>query len=600
MPAPLLPRKAFILAAGFGTRLLPITRAVPKPLLPLGGIPMLDRALNLVRTCGVREVCINLHHGANAIVHHLLQHRPDGLRIQLSFEPEILGTGGALVRAAWFLADGAPFWMLNADVAAMLNPASIRRAFIPGHTIASAWLMSTLGPRTVRAVDHRITHFHDPHPGSPGTYTFCGLHLVDPAVLRYLPAHGPASIIDAYTRAIQDGWTVAAAPVENAFWADIGTPDHYLAAEREFRVRYPSACRPPDPAAARPSARHPIILGPAVPDRAYRGGSFAVPAELVLDEPALALTRPWAAGRPLIACPLPPRGSDRSFTRVYAGTDTAMLIAHTPARAENDAYAGHARFLAALGLPVPRPIAVDARHRLALFEDAGHESLQDAALGWSPARTERFYQTVLQALLVFHEAGYRAARQRHLRLMPAFDDALYRWEHDLFIDRFLREHAGVGGRIISGIRRELRAIATTLTAARPVLVHRDLQSSNILLNHRAWQFIDFQGMRFGPAVYDLASLLQDPYVTIPEAMRKRLLAFYAGQADPASRCEELFPAASVQRLVQALGAYARLSRQPGMGYFAGYISPALDRLAGALVHLRSVPALIDTIARLRA
>jgi len=105
-----------------------------------------------------------------------------------------------------------------------------------------------------------------------------------------------------------------------------------------------------------------------------------------------------------------------------------------------------------------------------------------------------------------------------------------------------------------------------------------LQSSNLILRGRRWSFIDYQGMRLGPAVYDLASLLCDPYIEIRPETREALLQHYAASADPRSRCVALFWHGAVQRLGQALGAYARLSKLSGMSHFARYIRPALIHL----------------------
>ncbi|HMP96882.1 MAG TPA: phosphotransferase [Kiritimatiellia bacterium] len=594
------PAHAFILAAGFGTRLLPLTKIVPKPLLPLGGIPMIERALFMVRRWGVREVCVNVHHGADAIIRHLRERRRDGLRIAISFEPEILGTGGALSRAAWWFKSKQPFWMLNADVAANLDPAPLHRAFRPGRTIASAWLMATRGPRTVECRNGVITHFQSAHPGTPGTYTFCGVHLVDPAILHYVPAEGFSSIIAAYQKAMTGGWIVAGAPIEKAYWADIGTPAQYLQAERDVRANRTAHTLPPARTAVRPNPGVGIIYGPDVPEKNY-AGIMALPAAEALAPAERALISTWRPiGPDTVACPLAPRGSARTFTRVYAKNRTALLIAHQPGREENDHYTRHARFLARLGLPAPRVLAEDAANRLALFEDVGIHSVQDLAPGWNHRKLQNLYTRVLDALLTFHETGERAAKRQRIPLMPPFDAALYRWEHDLFLNLFLRDRHGVADSARRAIADELETISRQLARARPVLVHRDLQSSNILLRGSRWAFIDFQGMRYGPAVYDLASLLCDPYIDLPTDMRSRLLTHYAERADPASLVHELFWPAAVQRLGQALGAYARLSARPETARFAAYIPPALERMKDALARLPKLTCLRDVIHQVKS
>ena len=118
-----------------------------------------------------------------------------------------------------------------------------------------------------------------------------------------------------------------------------------------------------------------------------------------------------------------------------------------------------------------------------------------------------------------------------------------------------------------------------------VLVHRDLQSSNILLFRGQPVFIDFQGMRLGPAAYDLASLLCDPYVMLSARLQERLLEYYLSRSGRRGGSGESFWLAAVERLAQALGAYGRLSALPGLARFARHIPRALRMMARAMDHL---------------
>jgi mannose-1-phosphate guanylyltransferase len=228
------PKKAFILAAGFGTRIRPLSRDLPKPLMPLWGHPVLEHLLRLLRDWGVRDVLLNLHHQAGELVRFATGCPVPPLRLNFSFEPEILGTGGALRRAAWFLEE-QPFWLVNADIAADLDPSPLVRAFARPNTLATLWLHPTLGPRTVVVKNGRVVGFRAPHPGSAGTCTFCGLHLVSPRILDYLPREGFAGIIPAYERALTRGERIAGVCVPESFWADLGTPRHYLEAHAHNR-----------------------------------------------------------------------------------------------------------------------------------------------------------------------------------------------------------------------------------------------------------------------------------------------------------------------------------------------------------------------------
>jgi hypothetical protein len=138
--------------------------------------------------------------------------------------------------------------------------------------------------------------------------------------------------------------------------------------------------------------------------------------------------------------------------------------------------------------------------------------------------------------------------------------------------------------------RDLETAAARLLRAPDVLVHRDLQSSNVLWHRGGPVFIDFQSMRLGPAAYDVASLLCDPYVMLEPARQSRLLEYYLARSPSPAAVRDSFWLAAVERLAQALGAYGRLAALPGMARFASHIQPALKMMSRVLEHL---PGLMD-------
>ncbi len=640
------PRKAVILAAGFGTRMLPLSLEVPKPLMPLWGRPVLDRLLAMLDGWGVEEVLLNLHHLPDAVCAWARRRGTAPPRLTLSFEPDLLGTGGALRRAAWFL-DAPSFWLLNADLAADLDPAPLRRAFQVRGTLAALWLEPRRGPRTVERQGARITEFVSSRPGTDGTCTFSGLHLVSRRALEFLPPAGFASIIDAYRRAMAAGERVAGVCVPGSYWADLGTPAAYLQAHREIAERHargmPGA-RLFDPAAAgrataarRGGARvsGTVALGSGVRvDRGARlrdsvvwdgarltagadvahaivgtgcrvhgrvrtlavrsaGAADGAPADPRL---AVALQRlGWDPARTTLI-PQDPRGSARVFTRLEYGRERAFFVRYSLEREENALYAGHARFLRTLGLPVPDILLDLPRRQCFVMEDLGDESLQDARARREPAALRALYEEVLRLVRRWHLGGGAAARRRRLAMVAPFSPDLYRWEREFFDRHFLRPRLRPAPAVAARIQRELAAVGARLAAAPPVLVHRDLQSSNILLRGgRPW-FIDFQGMRFGAAAYDLAALLCDPYVELTPDLQLALLDAYNRRSPRTQRvAPPLFWLAAVQRLAQALGAFGRLAAQPDTARFQAYIPAGIRMLRRALEQCAACPALLEAL-----
>ena len=557
------PRKAFILAAGLGTRLRPLTLETPKPMLPLWDKPMLARTLEMLAAWGVREVLINLHHAPGPIVRYLASQPFPQMRIAAVFEPVILGTGGALRNARWFV--DQPFWLLNADVVADLDPAPLLRAWQNRKPLAACWLTEDAGPKTVRCENGIVRDFHD---SKNGHATFCGLQLLDERILPFIAPEGFDTIIAAYRRAQKRGHRIAGVFAPGSFWADIGTPAQYVQAHRDTAQR----------------------LG-------HAGETFTLPAAAVLTprEQSLAsqVSSPMSSHSPVEV--LPPRGSNREFFRLRFGRRSAILIRWSPERPDNRLYARHARFLASIGFPVPRLLLDSPRDRFLAVEDLGADTLESRLPRLAAAEVLRLYRKILGATLRLHLGGLPAARQCRLPLMPGFDDALYAWEHGYFIDHVLRERLHASEKQVAAVAAELKTVSRVLAASPQALIHRDWQSSNVLFRGNRPVAIDFQGMRRGPAAYDLASLLCDPYADLPAPLQQALLRHYAKRHPQGGKIAAAFSAAAIQRLCQALGAYAVLSQKPGMARFAGYVPAAARQLLRAL-RAHPLPAL-ETAAR---
>ena len=112
--------KAMILAAGFGTRLRPLTDKVPKPMVPILNRPILEHTIHLLRTHGITDITINLHHQPEMITDYFGDGEKYGVQLHWSHEPEILGTAGGIKKAQQWL-DGESFLVINSDVVTDIN-----------------------------------------------------------------------------------------------------------------------------------------------------------------------------------------------------------------------------------------------------------------------------------------------------------------------------------------------------------------------------------------------------------------------------------------------------------------------------------------------
>jgi hypothetical protein len=275
-----------------------------------------------------------------------------------------------------------------------------------------------------------------------------------------------------------------------------------------------------------------------------------------------------------------------------------MLVQHDGQREENALYAAHARFLRTAGVRVPEVFAELPGRRACVMEDLGDVSLQALASGASPSRLLRRYEEVLDTARLLHLRGSRLARASRRRLMPPFTPRLYAWEHSLFLERFVRRLPGMSPAQVEGVARDLRTAARALSRLPRVLLHRDLQSSNVFYPPSGGPaFLDFQGMRFGPVVYDLAALLCDPYVSLSPPVQERLLARCARRYPPEHAVADAFWYAAVQRLTQALGAFGRLAADPATARFRRHIPPALRMMQRALDRIPPLPHLSNLVHR---
>ena len=599
-----LPKRAVVLAAGLGTRLRPLTFERPKPLLPLWNVPLLERVLRLLEGWGVEEIAVNLHWQPEKLCAFLAR-RGGAARIQTSYEPEILGTGGAL-RPLRDFAGEAPFWVMNADIAAELDPAPLLRAFAAGDGLAAAWLEPKKGPRTVEADRRgRITCYRSPTPGVPGTFTFCGLQLVSPRLFEFLPARPFCTLVEAYEQALGQGVFADGVAVPGSYWDDAGTVEAYRRIHKDLRPLAGSSAAGARPrhyfcvgerAEVAPDVRGvdsvvygsaKVLPGSALKECVIAGGSVAGQLEKVVcvaaadagDEalPHALAAMGWEPEK-VAAAFLGARGSNRSFWRLYRETRSAVYVRYTPERPENARYGGHAAVLAAAGVPVPAVLADLPGERCLVLEDWGDDSLQKR-MAARPGRAAAWYGPVVGALARLHREGTRRVLEAGVQLEPPFDEALYAWEHGLFEEHLLKGRYGFDG-LPAAAAGELRAVAGRLRGARQVALHRDCQSSNILFRGKAFVFIDFQGLRMGAAAYDLASLLYDPYVKIAPDLRDRLVSAYGACHPENPEAVELFSEGAVQRLVQALGAFGRLA-SVGQTGFTRHILPALENLLEA-------------------
>lgn len=303
--------------------------------------------------------------------------------------------------------------------------------------------------------------------------------------------------------------------------------------------------------------------------------------------------------------PLEKGGSERKFYRIHNGENPSLIVVkYSGQKEENRHYVDIAQFLAGAGVQVPKIYYHDAAEGLIWMQDLGEEDLW--AFRQDPWERRRpLYESALQEVSKLHTEATRRLEGSRLHLEREFSEQLYLWEQDYFFENCLRAHFGLDE---ATVRRYAALpvwhnLAATLSNRPRVLVHRDFQSQNVMVQEGSAWLIDFQGMRPGLPQYDVASLLYDPYVELHDGERSLLLEHYKQVAaraglEIAADFEEVFYQCALQRLMQALGAYGFLGLQKGRADFLVHIPVArrsLREVAARLDGLDDFVALLDRL-----
>ena len=278
--------KAMILAAGLGTRLRPLTDDRPKALVELGGRTLLEITLSRLRTFGVNEVIINVHHFADMVVDYLKSKNNFGLRIEISREDDLLlDTGGGLKKAAWFFAEhgrspvaqggvrealrpsppqhyampgavsgalrpsvtqrdstpnGEPFLLHNVDVLSTIDLRRTLQFHKENHALATLAVQSRESSRPLlfndqlqlcgRRINNQDSLVSSNSPlatsHSPLLHplAFSGMHVISPRLLPMITEEGVFSIIPTYLRLAAHGEKILAFRADQFYWRDLGKP----------------------------------------------------------------------------------------------------------------------------------------------------------------------------------------------------------------------------------------------------------------------------------------------------------------------------------------------------------------------------------------
>ena len=224
-----------VLAAGFGTRLQPLTRVLPKPMFPVLGRPLLSHIFDLLLSANITETAVNIHHLPECIVNYFNNERSLQLNLHFSREERILGTAGGIKKMQSFLKDD-PFILINSDIITDIDLNQV----IDFHEQNNSKL--TLVVRRDNSVeqydpieiceDGRIVHFIGASsknlPENTAQVMFTGIQVIDPEIFERIPSgqfYGTTE--DVFPKMVEDGLPVYGY-LHKGYWKDMGNRENYL------------------------------------------------------------------------------------------------------------------------------------------------------------------------------------------------------------------------------------------------------------------------------------------------------------------------------------------------------------------------------------
>ncbi|NPD44424.1 MULTISPECIES: nucleotidyltransferase family protein [unclassified Lentimicrobium] len=228
--------KAFIFAAGLGTRLYPYTKSTPKALVPLQGRPMLGHLILKLKSFGMTDIIINIHHYGEQIISYLKENKNFGCNIIISNErEELLDTGGGLKKALNLLENEEDLLVHNVDILTdfdlnklinhhqnsnskvtllVQNRRTSRYLLFDEHNKLKGW--TNIKTRKTKPENIKVENYKP--------FAFNGVHVINKSTLPYFNVDNAFPIIPVYIQMSQSE-EISALEIDESFWMDLGKPE---------------------------------------------------------------------------------------------------------------------------------------------------------------------------------------------------------------------------------------------------------------------------------------------------------------------------------------------------------------------------------------
>lgn len=536
--------KALILAAGFGTRLLPYTEKIPKSLFTVLSRSILTHTIEKLVDAGCGQILINTHHLHLQIETFIARKKYD-TDIQLIYEPVILDTGGAIANVKAFITDD-PFFVINSDIISNINLKKVYESHKKSNCLATLVLHNHDAFNKV-AIDDQgyIQNFDSKTKG----LAFTGIQVLSPQIYKFFPDKKVFSSIEIYQSLCRKK-QIQAFIGNNIFWSDIGTPESYSMTSLLELAAF----------------------------------GFGIKQDQIKN-----IQVDQLAGD----------GSDRNWYRATYKTRSFIVSDHGICLPESDrllqlnAFIHIGNHLSLKGLPVPCIINYDMLSGMVLLEDLGDDHLETYIKQKNNTEfTTNTYKKVIDLLIDFSINGVTGFKKEWTCQTETYSkELIIETECRYFLEAFIQNYLNITV-AFHEVADEFDYIANhALKHGFIGLMHRDMQSRNIMIQNNQIYFIDFQSARLGPLQYDLASLLIDPYINLDHQIKNELLGYTVKKLalnwDETQKFLKSYSYCCLTRNCQFLGAFSFLSQIKKKKGFEQYIPDAVTSLKQIITDLNT-------------
>jgi mannose-1-phosphate guanylyltransferase len=229
----MVPRTAFVLCAGWGERLQPLTNQIPKPLVPICGVPLCEFALARIASAGIERIVINTHRLPDQFIRLFPEYpapsRYAGVPVYFRHEEVLLETAGGLKNVENLLLPG-PVLVHNGDILAELDLAALFAAHAQSGALCTLALRSSGGPLQVGydASSGQVTDIRGELGSSAPRLLYTGVCVVAPEFLPRIPSGQPVSFVPVWLEVLRSGGKIAGVVLDQGVWRDIGNIAEYM------------------------------------------------------------------------------------------------------------------------------------------------------------------------------------------------------------------------------------------------------------------------------------------------------------------------------------------------------------------------------------